>query len=289
MFSRMFGKGKPTEDGKEKDLAHLHIPPIPEPSISTDYTKTMRTKTLQENPKEGKETLNVAKFREIITSELELAKKDFADDKLFLAANRVGKLRLFVESLAAGKADAENRDTNKDVEGGEDYEKLAEQIQKAWAEVAEKDETYQAIIAAEKRARKFLRLLENDEGWNLSHEGTRLVSHWKAEKDTDTYSFRVAGVVDACVLNIIPLLLETDLYPTWFPLMKSAEELASPSRFHKVVKSMLKMPFPLLGREAMIDGRGWDVMEHNRVVSASMKMKTNPQTQNQQSTPKPLS
>mmetsp|Transcript_31289 Transcript_31289/g.60390 ORF Transcript_31289/g.60390 Transcript_31289/m.60390 type:complete len:111 (+) Transcript_31289:96-428(+) len=84
MFSRMFGKGKPTEDGKEKDLAHLHIPPIPEPSISTDYTKTMRTKTLQENPKEGKETLNVAKFREIITSELELAKKDFADDKLFL-------------------------------------------------------------------------------------------------------------------------------------------------------------------------------------------------------------
>jgi len=127
MFSRMFGKGKPTEDGKEKDLAHLHIPPIPEPSISTDYTKTMRTKILQENPKEGKETLNVAKFREIITSELEIAKKDFADDKLFLAANRVGKLRLFVESLAAGKADAENRDTNKDVEGGEDYEKLAEQ------------------------------------------------------------------------------------------------------------------------------------------------------------------
>ncbi|GAB5356430.1 hypothetical protein AAMO2058_000289100 [Amorphochlora amoebiformis] len=181
----------------------------------------------------------------VLISELNLASVDFKDDKLYLAYFRIERCRLWILHKAEPKGT------------------------KAWEETVVNTQTYKTIMKWRDLCDAYLKTIESDENWNLYSKDDKISSWWREEEDAETCSFRVSGIVKSNILKVIPLLLETDLYPQWFPLMKKARELLSPSRYHKIIKTEMSMPYPLLVRECIIDGRGWDVMEHNRVLVSS--------------------
>mmetsp|Transcript_23746 Transcript_23746/g.33209 ORF Transcript_23746/g.33209 Transcript_23746/m.33209 type:complete len:367 (-) Transcript_23746:136-1236(-) len=250
MFSRVFGSSKPE---KKEDFC---VDPIPEVDLSDDEREAFESR-IDAKVREGNgKREDLRHFRQIVLDDLRDAREDYDNDKIFLAVSRLQKLKLFVRQ--SGDANTQKERKN-----------ILDELMQA-------DVKAQDILADAKTARAFLNQIESDEGWKISHRGKKIVSYWKEEKGTDTYSFKVKGMVNHPTLNIIPLLLETDLYHRWFPMMTQSEEMHSPSRFHKIVKSTLKMPYPLHARECIIDGHGWDVMEYNRIVVSSKSISSFP-------------
>eukprot|EP00466_Bigelowiella_natans_P005355 jgi/Bigna1/136875/aug1.36_g11583 len=286
---------EPTSDSKKHSDAEeeheFELPcPVPEIFTLTEQEDQRFREKLASNAKaaEGKEkTVEQEEhaFRKVIEEELAYAAQDHKDDKIFLASSRIQKLRQFIRTYKSEKStDAKS------------CSPLAI-LQK----MMDSNPIFKEIIAESERARKFLRKLELVVigVWHsipsalvacrqmldilrLIGGGVGSFTPWqedlfvleRGEGQRDVlrmrvfriiYSFKVMGVVGNPMLNLIPLLLETDLYPNWFPMMASAEEVFSGSRFHKI-----------LSTSEMSDGKGYDVMEHNRVVISSHSISEHP-------------
>jgi len=106
---------------------------------------------------------------------------------------------------------------------------------------------------------------ESAEGWTFKS--------WKSDNDQclyrleedGTHSFRVEGFVDAPLFNLLALVYEFDLFPLWFPLLKTAEEIAVPSRFSKFARIVAWAPWPMADRECVLRGYG-DVYDGDSVA-----------------------
>lgn len=201
-------------------------------------------------------------YDKLVREELKTAARLFAEDKLFLASGRLLRLVLFLRKEArssGGTADRKGPDSA--------------------VKAVEESAIYKEVASHRQQVELFLSELETDKGWKLTHRGATLTTHWKEPQGQGTTcSFRAAGVVAANCINLCALLLEVDLYPSWFPMMSSAEDFSGDtlSRFHKVARSDMSMPWPFATRECVIEGRGWDALEHRRIVVSSHSIATHP-------------
>ena len=66
-------------------------------------------------------------------------------------------------------------------------------------------------------------------------------------------------------LSLSLQVYEFDLFPLWFPLLKSASEVAMPSRFSKFARIVAWAPWPMSDRECVLRGYG-DVFKGDSVA-----------------------
>ena len=73
------------------------------------------------------------------------------------------------------------------------------------------------------------------------------------------------GFIDAPLFNLLALIYEFDLFPLWFPLLKTAEEMFVPTRFSKFARIVAWAPWPMADRECVLRGYG-DVYDGDSVA-----------------------
>ncbi len=109
--------------------------------------------------------------------------------------------------------------------------------------------------------------MRSKEGWSLIKED----KHWKSEQypneKTGTHNFRVTGIAeDIPILNLTPILYETDLLKTWMPLCKEAKECSQLSLWSKMGMIRVGLFWPIHDREAVLLGYGVEDFENGRMM-----------------------
>lgn len=97
-------------------------------------------------------------------------------------------------------------------------------------------------------------------------------TYYRGEPGGGSHSFKVVGVVKAGMVALTSVLMELDMYNEWFPFCNHAEELGSVSRFHKLSRFAIKVPWPLADREVAIGGYGADFLESNIIVIRAVSL-----------------
>lgn len=88
---------------------------------------------------------------------------------------------------------------------------------------------------------------------------------YKEEKGMSSHSFKVIGIVNQGMVSLASVIIELDLYKEWFPFCNRSEEIGSVSRFHKLSRFEVSMPWPVANREVCIGGYGVDDLENKLV------------------------
>jgi hypothetical protein len=116
-------------------------------------------------------------------------------------------------------------------------------------------------------AQDSLAQFESNEGWTLVQDGATKVSY-RQEAGKAFNSLRVDTVVESDIVSLAAVLAEADLGPLWIPFCNRGAMIAKPSDMHRYVNLFFEFPFfiPLGHREAVLEGRGVDMMERNAVL-----------------------
>lgn len=62
--------------------------------------------------------------------------------------------------------------------------------------------------------------LEDLTDWNLVHRQDGLKTYYKNEPSSPIHSLRVEGILNCNLLNILAVIIESDLYKNWVPFLK---------------------------------------------------------------------
>ncbi|CDJ42956.1 hypothetical protein, conserved [Eimeria tenella] len=109
------------------------------------------------------------------------------------------------------------------------------------------------------------------ESWSLAiEEQNRLKIYYRRHSSSTLLSFRVEGTVDACLLNIISVLNEMDLYKDWipyytFPLklgLRDVKRLYQFGRVEQIDLLQLDFPWPMNNRDCCVEIWAADDLEH---------------------------
>ncbi len=107
-----------------------------------------------------------------------------------------------------------------------------------------------------------MREFTTTDGWTLKSAADSRDQIWYREEppagpdQPPTHSFRTEGFIDAPLFNLLALIYEFDLFPKWFPLLKKARTVATPSKFCKFAQLVAWAPWPMCDRECMLRGYG---------------------------------
>jgi len=116
------------------------------------------------------------------------------------------------------------------------------------------------------QCRVLLRELSSVEGWTECAKSDTTRTYYRKEEGVAAHSFKVSGIVDCELMDLFAVIYEADLYQEWFPFMKTTTELATLSRFHKLVHATINCPWPLTDRDFVLEAVGVDNTEKGRVL-----------------------
>eukprot|EP01118_Nematostelium_gracile_P016977 TRINITY_DN712_c0_g1_i2.p1 TRINITY_DN712_c0_g1~~TRINITY_DN712_c0_g1_i2.p1 ORF type:complete len:215 (+),score=43.38 TRINITY_DN712_c0_g1_i2:250-894(+) len=85
---------------------------------------------------------------------------------------------------------------------------------------------------------------------------------WKVNQS----SFHLQGIIENSLFNIMSVVYETDLYPTWWPFVNEVTQLEKISRYRKLLYLKASLPWPLPSRDACLYGYGVDLLEDDMVI-----------------------
>ena len=91
-------------------------------------------------------------------------------------------------------------------------------------------------------------------------------TYYRQETGVSSHSFKVVGIVDACLLHMASVLMEFDLYTEWFPFCIEASPQGNLSRFHRAGKFAIWMMTPISNREVFLIGYAVDDLTKNKRV-----------------------
>ncbi|MES1909445.1 MAG: hypothetical protein MHM6MM_002178 [Cercozoa sp. M6MM] len=125
-------------------------------------------------------------------------------------------------------------------------------------------EEFQLVTRRVQECREMLANFEGEE-WTRTQSRHGISTFYRAEEGSNTYSFKVEGILDRSVFDLVAVLFEVDLFSEWFPFLRRATELARPARFRKLIHMDIKLPWPLAPRDALLDAYGVDDSKSGRV------------------------
>ena len=116
-------------------------------------------------------------------------------------------------------------------------------------------------------ARDALAQFESNEGWTLVQDGATKVSY-RSVPGKPFNSLRVDTVVNSDLVSLAAVIAEADLSTEWVPFCNRAAMIAKPTHMHGYANLFFEFPFfiPLSNREAMLEGRGVDMMDRNALL-----------------------
>lgn len=103
--------------------------------------------------------------------------------------------------------------------------------------------------------------------WVAVSEETEKYRVWyKQEKETSSYTFRVEGMVNAKLFNILAVIYEFDLFKTWFPGVGVSDKDIQLAKFRMIVSLVGdQLPWPFWSRKSILYGYG-DVFNNDSVA-----------------------
>jgi hypothetical protein len=115
-------------------------------------------------------------------------------------------------------------------------------------------------------------MLKNEDGWRVVHNSEGISTSYKQESGTNIVSMKVHAVFDCPVLDLLTLVSEIDLMPLFIKLLAvDVQVLKEASDFCKTIRVTVPLPWPLAGRDAVIDGQAIDMLSESGCVVVLMR------------------
>ena len=105
------------------------------------------------------------------------------------------------------------------------------------------------------------------DGWvSVTEEKAKYRVWYKEEVETSSYTFRVEGMVNAPLFNILSVIYEFELFKTWFPGINESVKEIQLAKFRFIVSLLgTTLPWPLWTRKSILYAYG-DVFNKDSVA-----------------------
>eukprot|EP00002_Diphylleia_rotans_P027324 TRINITY_DN5472_c0_g1_i1.p1 TRINITY_DN5472_c0_g1~~TRINITY_DN5472_c0_g1_i1.p1 ORF type:complete len:318 (-),score=43.86 TRINITY_DN5472_c0_g1_i1:292-1245(-) len=135
------------------------------------------------------------------------------------------------------------------------------------------------ILAEEAAARRLLSTFESSDGWQLFYENDGIKTWYQGVEGNPAYSFKIEGMVNAPLINVVSICYEVDMFSNWIPRLgpyglKVAKELSKISRVSKIVYLDIAVPWPIADRDIAMIGKGTDIMLETGHIILTLKSLT---------------
>ena len=137
------------------------------------------------------------------------------------------------------------------------------------------------IISESNHIDRILTDLRSDDTWHLVKSRGGVTVHYRNEDGEPIHSVKTHTIIENVdpigFVRICSLFLESDLLPVWAPhhVIESCDVIASPSKFRQILH--MKLSFgrfsPLSPRDAIVEGRGYHLVDDNAVLILSTSIK----------------
>jgi hypothetical protein len=107
--------------------------------------------------------------------------------------------------------------------------------------------------------------LSAEDGWTVEKVRKGMTVKYKAEKG-ESVGLKFEMEIDIPFIHLLALVYEVDLYPQWYPFMKSGSELKVINKATKIVHLELSFPPPISNREGYFFGCGYDRLQKNGTI-----------------------
>jgi len=125
-------------------------------------------------------------------------------------------------------------------------------------DVADARNTDKAITASSRDNRT-----DGNDDWTLSTDAAGVCVEYRSEEGKDTHSFAITVSMDFSILNIVPIMFESDLIPNMMPKFLGLEiaVLEERGRFGQLIYQKVAMPPPFRNRYMVIDCQAVDCVD----------------------------
>jgi len=123
------------------------------------------------------------------------------------------------------------------------------------------------ILKQLNETRDMFDFMTSDKGWNLYKDD----GHWKTEWQFNAaqsvfQSYRITGIGDVTLYDILAVIYEMDLIRLWMPLCKESINCGQLSLYSKCGMIRSGLIWPMWDRECVLFGYGIDDLENGRVL-----------------------
>lgn len=125
-------------------------------------------------------------------------------------------------------------------------------------DVADARNTDKAITASSRDNRT-----DGNDDWTLSTDAAGVCVEYRSEEGKDTHSFAITVSMEFSILNIVPIMFESDLIPNMMPKFLGLEiaVLEERGRFGQLIYQKVAMPPPFRNRYMVIDCQAVDCVD----------------------------
>jgi len=113
---------------------------------------------------------------------------------------------------------------------------------------------------------KMLEFMTSDKGWDIFKDDGTWQTEWQPSDDSEFESFRITGVGDVPLYNILAVIYEMDLIKTWMPLCKESTECGQLSLHSKCGLIRIGLFWPIQDRETILFGYGVDDLKNGKIL-----------------------
>lgn len=126
-----------------------------------------------------------------------------------------------------------------------------------------KSQFVQQVLAECAQVGALKKMLNEEENWTLSYDGTDTKVWYRREKDTATHTVRINGTIRAPLVNVAALLYESDLYQRLFWYVTSSKLLAvnHASAMKRAAHIHSYVPWPLHDRDVTLFAFAVDALQ----------------------------
>jgi len=115
-------------------------------------------------------------------------------------------------------------------------------------------------------AETLLKEFTSTEGWTLIKDQGGVMTWYRNEKSSPVYSLKSKGIMNTTAFDIVTVINEIELFPTWIPSVIEAKEIHQISRFRKYLYMKTDLPWPMQDRDFVIYAYGVDILDKGKVI-----------------------
>eukprot|EP01084_Bolivina_argentea_P143668 252241_1 len=122
------------------------------------------------------------------------------------------------------------------------------------------------IVSQLNETNRMLEFMTSSSGWQLYKDDTQWKTEWQTSDKSDYESFRITGIADVPLYNILAVIYEMDLIQTWMPLCKESVECGQLSLHCKCGLIRIGLFWPIQDRETVLFGYGVDDLKNGKIL-----------------------
>ena len=122
------------------------------------------------------------------------------------------------------------------------------------------------ILSQLKETERMIEFLTSSSGWELYRDDGTWKTEWQPSSDSDYESFRISGIGDVPLYNILAVIYEMDLIKTWMPLCKESIQCGQLSLHCKAGLIRIGLFWPIQDRETVLFGYGVDDLKNGKIL-----------------------